>query len=268
MSGRGLQAGAGDCSAGPAPPCRPQEPTPAARCRGALARAVRAAPPKAGACSRSPRGPQPPLPQPLSPSAPGLVGTPASARQEAGSAPRTRVLWLPREWPRAPGSQTILRTVLRAQLPPASGLPACGLQAGLGALPPDKERPCRRVQGEAWPCCQRCSLEAAAKLPVLPGCPLRTGVGRPLLVLPEGPRPGPKAVSGGGGSRHTGPGFWGAHLASHQDGSCDVQRGRAGPSGGSRSTAGQAGKAAAPRAGDTQGLAMPGPSTWAVPAGH
>lgn len=36
-------------------------------------------------------------------------------------------------------------------------------------------------------------LEAVATFPVLPGCPLKTGVGRPLLVLPDGPQPGPKA---------------------------------------------------------------------------
>lgn len=55
-------------------------------------------------------------------------------------------------------------------------------------------------------------LAAAAKLPVLPVCPLSTRVGPPLLVLPEGPQPGPKAffleeaiaaTLGFGSGRHT-----------------------------------------------------------------
>lgn len=56
-------------------------------------------------------------------------------------------------------------------------------------------------------------LEAAAKLPVLSGCP--------LLVLPDGPGWAPKPSFWRRlQRRHTGHGLWGARLASHQEGSC------------------------------------------------
>nr|KAF6274204.1 hypothetical protein mMyoMyo1_010375 [Myotis myotis] len=86
-----LQAGAGDCSAGPAPSCCPPEPTtpPAARCRGRSG-------PRCEGCASQGRCVlpcrQPPLPQPLSKTGGWLCSEHAGgAVAPAGVAPRPRL---------------------------------------------------------------------------------------------------------------------------------------------------------------------------------
>lgn len=162
MSRRELQAGL-DCSAGRAFLCL---------LRGVLG--LRAAPPKAGACFR-PLAARSLLS--LSPSAHS-----ASARQEAGSALRMRWCCGSRRSGPSPGSDNAAdcaqADLTSQRLRHVASRPALELALRTGeAVPPPGAgvRPGR-----------------AAKLPVLPRV-LRTGVGCPLLVLPEGPRPGPKA---------------------------------------------------------------------------
>lgn len=222
-------------------------PAPAARCRGRSGPRCEgcASQGRCSACFRSPRQ-QPPLPQPLSKTGGWLCsgrgwccGSCRSGPEVPARARTQRGCWAP--------------------LPPASGLPACGLQAGLGASLRTRRAACQSGAGVS--AARGAGPGAAAKLPVLPGCP--------LLVLPDGPGLAPKPSfwrscssatlgMGSGGTPHFSPGrfLWVFSVA------------RAGPSLQHVSTYSPGGKGCRPGLGTHSGLAMSDPSTWAVRTGH
>lgn len=196
-----LQAGAGDCSAGPAPSCCPPEPSTCCPLQGALWPAVlRAVPPKAGAgaCFCSPRR-QPPLPQPLSKTGGWLCSEDTGgAVAPAGVAPRSQL---------GPGRSRVAGH-------------HCHQPADSGVWPPGWPRSAPAGQGELratagcrGECSQRCRAGSCGHAPsaswVSPAGPAR------LPGLAPKPSFWTRLQR-----RHTGHGLWGARLTSHQEGSC------------------------------------------------
>lgn len=169
------------------------------------------------------------------------------------------VLWLLQEWSRGPSSGQdaagLLGTTATSQR-----TPACGLQAGLGALPQDKES-CVPPPGAGV----SAARDEGWKLRPRSQCFL----GVPCWSC-QTARPGPKAFFldeaaaaphwawALGGTPHFSPGrfLWVFSAA------------RAGPSLQHVSTCSPGGKGCRSGLGTHSGLAMSDPSTWAVRAGH